>query len=193
MCFKMTSTKTFLSAGAPASIMSWRSFAGRCRPLIERDAKDLTRFVRSSQRFSAFSRERCSRTRGSGQHGSVRSGGRFPKGLSPGLRHRDRIASVSVRPEPRPTTAAASAPPPFDKALVFKDFQCRPNDMAPDLQTIHDILLDQPLPRLQPTEDDVFLQSRGEPLAFAHCLHESTLFSAFKGKTLPAVNYQFNY
>lgn len=30
---------------------------------------------------------------------------------------------------------------PFDKALVFKDFQCRTNDMSPGLQ---------PLPRLQP-------------------------------------------
>jgi len=77
-----------------------------------------------------------------------------------------------------------------------RDVQCihcgRKPDSPPDSPTIHDILFDQSFPRLQPTEDDVFLQSSGEPLAFAHCLHESTSFSTFKRKRLLAVNYQFN-
>ena len=106
-------------------------------------------------------------------------GGRLLKGRFPGTRHRGWIASVSVRP-----TKAALARLPCDEAIHERITARRgrtptgrapsipglpPFDAALGFQAIHDILLDQSLPRLQPTKDDVFLQSCGGLLAFALC------------------------
>ena len=127
---------------------------------------------------SEWLRQKRSCRRDSGHGGSVRFGGRLLKGRFPGTRHRGWTASVSVRP-----TKAALARLPCDEAIHERIavHQGRiptrapsipdlpPFDAAPDFQAIHDILLDQPLPRLQPTKDDVFLQSCGGLLAFALC------------------------